>query len=77
MADIGHSLFIKYGLKQRPTQQQINAWVSIVETLILTGIEKERAGDQAASIIFPDYKSCIYLSQADTIMTLLNAAKRK
>lgn len=77
MADIGHSLFIKYGLKQHPTQQQIDAWVSLVETLILAGIEKERAGDQAAAKIFPDYNTCVYASQADTIMTLLDAAKRK
>ena len=77
MANISHNLFIKYGLRNTPTEDQIRLWISITETLISSGHDPEIAGNAAAKQVFPDYNSCVYCSQADTIAALLAGAKQK
>lgn len=74
---ISHSLFIKYGLQNSPTEQQVDQWASLVETLILSGVSKDAAGEQAAKLVFPDYNTMVYASEADSIEALLAAARNR
>ena len=77
MTDAGHSLYIKYGLGHAPTDAEIVAWASAAEAFIIQGLSAEEAGEQAAKQVFPDYRSFVYKSQADTIEMLLLKAKEK
>lgn len=74
---ISRSLFIKYGLRNSPTDQQIEQWVLFTEALIRAGVDKETAGAQAAQQIFPDFNTAVYASEADTIEALLAAARNR
>jgi hypothetical protein len=77
MADIAHSLMIKYGLLKPPSDDKIKLWIEKTEHYISTGIKAEEAGAKAAQEIFPDYGKVMYASQADTIAALLNQARNK
>lgn len=77
MADISQRILIKYGLAERPTQQNTLDWVRQTEQLIREGLSQEVAGEQAARALFKDYRTRKYASQADTIETLLTEAARK
>ena len=77
MADIAHSLKIKYGLLSSPSDDQIKLWVQKSEAYISDGITAEEAGVRAAKEVFSDYQKMKYAAQADTITALLNQAKNK
>lgn len=75
--NIKHSLYIRYGLQDYPSDKQVLEWVHQVEVLIEEGIEVNEAGTQAAKIIFQDYESILRFSEADTVQTLLAAARKR
>lgn len=77
MSDFIDSLVLKYGLSSDPTNDQINKWASLAAELIRKGTDPEEAGHSAAKVTFPDYRSYIRKSQADSILTLLEKAKNK
>lgn len=77
MFDVYHKLYIKYGLSGRPSEYEVNQWVALVEKYIQEGTDPELAGAKAARQIFPSFGKFVYASQADTIKTLLDAARRK
>jgi hypothetical protein len=77
MADAGNSLKIKYGLRNNPTESQIKAWAQLTRESIRTGSLREEAGEAAAKLLFPDYRTHHYASQADEIEALLRAAEGK
>lgn len=77
MAEIGHSLMIKYGLSRRATPEEGKAWAELTQTLIRAGISKDRAGQQAAAQLLPGYNTHVYASEADAIEMLLNRANEK
>ncbi|HEU6436093.1 MAG TPA: hypothetical protein VE028_01415 [Nitratidesulfovibrio sp.] len=77
MKDIKHALYIKYGLSDEPASSDIGKWLRLAEQYIAAGDEPELAGAKAAKAVFPGFKSCVRLAQADTIKTLLEAARRK
>ena len=77
MADISQGLKDKYGLRQRPSQEQINRWISETERRIREGFGREDSGENAAKLIFPDFKAQTQKSDADTIAELLEAARKK
>lgn len=75
--NLSHSLYIKYGLRSNPSTAQIEQWVRLVEQFIQSGMDKEQAGSQAAQYVFPDYNTMVYMSEADSIESLLEAARRR
>lgn len=77
MANIGYSLYIKYGLGRQPTDEQAKEWARKTNALILEGFEKEKAGSKAAQGIFTDYNTHFYASAADTIDALLSQIGNK
>jgi len=77
MADIAHSLKIKYGLLNPPPEDKIKLWVEKTESFISGGISADEAGERAAQEVFLDYQKIIYEAQADTILALLAQAKNK
>jgi len=77
MADLAHSLKIKYGLLNSPSEDKIKLWREKTESYISTGINAEEAGTKAAQAVFPDYESIKYAAQADTITALLAEAKKR
>lgn len=77
MADIGRQLFIKYGLRSRPSEQTAKQWAQQVESLIWHGFSPETAGDIVAKSLFPDYNTAVYASEADSIEALLAAAAER
>lgn len=77
MANIGHELMIKYGLRSAPNETLSDQWVQRVQALINQGISAEQAGATAARQLFPDYETCKYASAADTIESLLGRARNK
>ena len=77
MADISHSLYIKYGLSRTPTSIEIERWVQLTDALITQGYEREQAGALAAKATFYGYNSMVYASESDSIDTLLRAARSK
>ncbi len=77
MADIAHSLQIKYGLTQSPSGEKIKLWLEKTESYISSGINAEEAAAKAAQEVFPDYERMIYSTQADTILALLAQARKK
>lgn len=74
MASVGHRLMIKYGLRQAPDDNLIARWRMLTSTLIAEGSTAEDAGSAAAKQIFPGYQTVFYASEADDIVSLLNAA---
>ncbi|WP_162455071.1 hypothetical protein [Pseudoxanthomonas kalamensis] len=77
MADISHSLFIKYGLPRAPNSTEIDRWVQLTDAYIRQGYEREAAGAMAAKATFYGYNTVIYASEADSIDALLSAARSK
>lgn len=75
--NIGHQLFIRFGLLSQPSPNAINQWIKITEQLIAQGYSEQQAADKAAFQVFPDFNSRVYLSQADTIEALLAALRKK
>jgi len=77
MSVIAHSLKIKYGLLNSPSEEKIKLWAEKSEAYISKGVTAEEAGNKAAKEVFSDYKKMFYAAQADTILVLLNQAKNK
>lgn len=77
MADISHSLLIKYGLPRAPTQGEVDRWAQLVDAYVRQGNSRDRAGSLAAEATFSGYNTVIYASEADSIETLLSAARSK
>lgn len=77
MADISHGLMIKYGLSRSPSQGLVDQWLALTIRLINQGHPSEEAGRAAAKVIFPDFDSHFYASEADTIGHLLGRAREK
>jgi hypothetical protein len=77
MADISQGLKDKYGLRERPSQEQINRWIAETERRIRDGFGREDSGENAARLIFPDFKALAQRSDADTIAELLETARKK
>ena len=77
MSDLGHLLYVKYGLSERPTEQKIQQWVSATNHRINMGMDREQAGNMSAREIFPTYQTCLYDSVSDSIETLLIAARER
>ncbi|AYM81036.1 hypothetical protein G6L67_07660 [Agrobacterium tumefaciens] len=71
MADTKHALRIKYGLRNAVTDAQAIRWGELTRQNIRAGQSGEAAGANAARTIFPDYKTAVYASEADTIEMLL------
>lgn len=77
MADIGHSLMIKYGLSRQPTKAEGDRWAQEVESLKRQGVSAEEAGRRAAQAILPGFKTKIYASEGDTVESMLLKVKDK
>lgn len=77
MAAAGHALKIKYGLGSDPGASQQSEWARLTRQLINEGHSRDQAGELAAKKLFPDYKTHIYASEADTLDTLLRLAEQK
>lgn len=77
MASIAHKLLIKYGLAHTPTETQALEWTQRTQRLIQLGVAQDAAGEQSAKALFPDYRTRIYASEADTIEMLLREAGRR
>ena len=77
MADTGMGLRIKYGLRTDPSSALITQWAQLTRAHINAGSKPEEAGHLAAKQVFPDYKTHVYASEADTIEALLRAAEGK
>jgi hypothetical protein len=75
MADAPHNLKIKYGLRNEPTDAQVKLWAQITRKVASQGHSLDTAGAAAAKQIFPDYRTVVYASEADTIEALLRAAE--
>lgn len=75
MADSAHNLRIKYGLRNEPTDAQVKLWARITRQVASQGHSLEASGAAAAKQIFPDYRTVVYASEADTIEALLRAAE--
>jgi hypothetical protein len=65
---------IKYGLRGAPGDAAITRWRTRTNQLIAQGEGNESAGRTAAAEIFPDFETHFYASEADDILSLLNAA---
>jgi hypothetical protein len=76
-ADAAHGLRIKYGLRRDPEAAQVEAWARRTRELIKRGSKPDEAGASAAKELFPDYRTHVYASEADTLLTLLEAAEKK
>ena len=74
---IGHSLLIKYGLRNSPSDSQVADWARLVRKYEQKGYSREDAGRAAAKDLFSDFGTMKYASEADTIESLLRAAEQK
>lgn len=77
MADAGHNLRIKYGLRQDPSPALQQQWAALVEELIRKGVGREEAGRQAAQQTFSDFGQLVYASEGDTLEMLLQRVRDK
>ena len=77
MFNISHSLMIKYGLASDPSEHLVEKWIKRTEELIDQGYDAETAGRKAAQEIFSDYGRYKYAAEADTIISLLQQAKKR
>lgn len=77
MATASTSLRIKYGLGNDPTSTQAAEWARLVRQYISNGLTREAAGERAAKYLFPDFRTHVYASEADTIDTLLRLVDEK
>jgi hypothetical protein len=74
---VSNSLRMKYGLEHSPSEVEISKWVEETERLMNLGHSPEESGEKAAKAVFPDFGTMIYKAQADTIIALLDAAKKR
>lgn len=77
VAAVSFKLRVKYGLQQDPTSIQVDAWTQLTDSYIRQGTPPEQAGQKAAKLLFADFGTKFYASEADDIVALLNAAKRR
>lgn len=77
MANIGHRLRIKFGLRLDPSPLLQQRWADRTAELIRQGHTYDNAGLLAAKEIFPDFQTHFYASEGDTIEFLLRQAKDK
>lgn len=77
VADISHSLMIKYGLRGGPSEALVQLWLQRVRANIAAGMSQEAAGEAAAKVTFTDFRTHFYASQAETLEALLKAAGNK
>ena len=77
MASGSHQLRIKYGLRNEPSDALVKRWVQVTRALTTQGFTLENAGAAAARQVFPDFRTVVYASEADTIETLLRLAEGK
>ena len=77
MASIGHGLMIRFGLAHEPSAAKADEWARLTRDFIRQGFTQDAAGDQAAKLLFSDYRTRYYASQADTIALLLQQAGDK
>lgn len=77
MADISHSLMIRFGTSRQPTAAETNQWIQLTEALIRQGVSSKEAGQRAAAQVLPGTGTRVFASQADTIEMLLSKAKEK
>lgn len=71
---LGQALMIKYGLPDAPTETTIRIWRIRTNQLIAEGRGREQAGRAAAAETFPGFETRVYASEADDIISLLDAA---
>ena len=67
MSDASNSLRIKYGLRNEPSDDLIRQWRQILQYVVNQGHPAELAAEAAAKQVFPDYRTVVYASEADTI----------
>lgn len=77
MSDVAHNLRIKYGLTNQPTDDQVKLWAQVTRRLATQGLSQEQAGAAAAQQVFPDFRTMVFKSEADTIEALLRAAEAR
>jgi|tagenome__1003787_1003787.scaffolds.fasta_scaffold13410062_1 hypothetical protein len=77
LASAAQSLRIKYGLRNDPSEFQVRAWAELTRDFIKRGVNRDKAGEQAAQKLFVDYRTHVYATEADTIEMLLLQAERK
>ena len=70
-----HNLKIKYGLRNEPTDAQVKLWAQVTRQVASQGHALDTSGAAAAKQVFPDYRTVVYASEADTIEALLKAAE--
>ena len=75
MSDASHNLKIKFGLRNEPTEAQTKLWAQVTRQVASQGHSLDAAGAAAAKQIFPDYRTVVYASEADTIEALLRLAE--
>ncbi|PBC00710.1 hypothetical protein CK220_29810 [Mesorhizobium sp. WSM3860] len=74
MASIGQALLIKYGLGTQPSPERQQEWARLTRQYIKDGQPPDRAGENAAKVLFRDFHTRVYASEADTIEMLLREA---
>ncbi|MFT4968178.1 MAG: hypothetical protein ACI9CD_001206 [Candidatus Deianiraeaceae bacterium] len=69
---IAHELKLKYGLDVEPVQELIDKWHERVDVHTnLYDKQPEEAGHISAKEVFSDYQECIYKSQSQSVMVLM------
>jgi hypothetical protein len=76
-ADLARRLMIKYGLPDYPNDASIRLWRVRTNQYIVEGNDGETAGRKAASDTFAGFDTRIYRSEADDIVSLLDAARNR
>lgn len=71
---IAQKLMIKYGLPGHPNETEISTWRDRTNQLIALGRDREEAGRAAAKETFTGFETHVYASEADDILSLLDAA---
>jgi methylaspartate ammonia-lyase len=77
MSEASNRVKIKYGLRTDPTDAQIDQWRQITQIVTSRGFSLEIAADAAAKQVFPDYRTVVYASEADTIEALLRLIDKR
>jgi hypothetical protein len=70
-------LRIKYGLAENPTPTEVDRWLREIPLNESKGYSAEAAARIAASGSFRGFETRVYASEADTIQSLLDAARNK
>ena len=72
--ELRQKLLIRFGLDSQPSPEQIKQWAERTVSFRALGLSIADAGNAAAQAIFPDYRTRVYASEADSIEALLAAA---